>query len=178
MLVAQRQSASIHEFDILWITAGLGCDGDTIAMTAAAQPSLEDLLSGALPWLPKIHLHDPFLSFDNGEEFMAHFHAAADGQSAREFILVVEGSIPNEKNKKEGYWATFGTDQKTLQPILTCDWVDRSKAWAVIAAGTCSAYGGIPAMEGNPTDCMGLPDYLGWKWKSRVCVRATTRSTD
>jgi Ni,Fe-hydrogenase I small subunit len=81
---------------------------------------------------------------------MAHFHAAADGQSAREFILVVEGSIPNEKNKKEGYWATFGTDQKTLQPILTCDWVDRSKAWAVIAAGTCSAYGGIPAMEGNP----------------------------
>ena len=30
-------------------------------------------------------------------------------------------------------------------------------------------------MEGNPTDCMGLPDYLGWKWKSKteipiVCV--------
>jgi hypothetical protein len=21
-------------------------------------------------------------------------------------------------------------------------------------------------MEGNPTGCMGLPDYLGWKWKS------------
>jgi hydrogenase small subunit len=97
MLVAQRQSAGIHEFDILWITAGLGCDGDTIAMTAAAQPSLEDLLSGSLPWLPKIHLHNPFLSFDNGEEFMAHFHAAADGQYAREFILVVEGFIPNEK---------------------------------------------------------------------------------
>jgi hydrogenase small subunit len=73
MLVAQRQSASIHEFDILWITAGLGCDGDTIAMTAAAQPSLEDLLSGALPWLPKIHLHDPFLSFDNGEELWRIF---------------------------------------------------------------------------------------------------------
>lgn len=30
-------------------------------------------------------------------------------------------------------------------------------------------------MEGNPTGCMGLPDYLGWKWKSKahipiVCV--------
>jgi hydrogenase small subunit len=30
-------------------------------------------------------------------------------------------------------------------------------------------------MEGNPTGCMGLPDYLGWKWKSQggipiVCV--------
>jgi hydrogenase small subunit len=30
-------------------------------------------------------------------------------------------------------------------------------------------------MEGNPTGCMGLPDYLGWKWRSQgdipiVCV--------
>ena len=30
----------ITEIDVLWITAGLGCDGDTIAMTAATQPSL------------------------------------------------------------------------------------------------------------------------------------------
>ena len=22
-------------------------------------------------------------------------------------------------------------------------------------------------MEGNPTGAMGLPDYLGWEWKSR-----------
>ena len=177
MTESNEPSPRIDELDILWITAGLGCDGDTIAMTAATQPSLEDLLAGALPWLPKIYLHNSFLSFDNGEEFMAHFHAAAEGHSRREFILVVEGSIPNEKNKEEGYWATFGTDQKTLQPILTCDWLDRlaPKAWAVIAAGTCSAYGGIHAMEGNPTGCMGLPDYLGWQWKSKagipiVCV--------
>jgi len=172
MTASNGPSTKIDELDILWITAGLGCDGDTIAMTAATQPSLEDLLSGALPWLPKITLHNSFLSFDNGEEFMAHFHAAADGRSRREFILVVEGSIPNEKNKEDGYWATFGTDQKTLQPILTCDWLDRlaPKAWAVIAAGTCSAYGGIHAMQGNPTDCMGLPDYLGWQWKSKVGI--------
>src|SRR5438128_3125807 len=32
------------EIDILWITAGLGCDGDTVAMTAATLPSREDLL--------------------------------------------------------------------------------------------------------------------------------------
>ena len=32
--------------DVLWITAGLGCDGDTIAVTAAMQPSLEDLVLG------------------------------------------------------------------------------------------------------------------------------------
>jgi hydrogenase small subunit len=89
----------------------------------------------------------------------------------------MEGSIPDESNKKGGYWASFGTDPATGQPITTCEWIDRlaPKAWAVIAAGTCAAYGGIHAMEGNPTGCMGLPDYLGWQWRSQadipiVCV--------
>lgn len=173
----KSQSASIPELDILWITAGLGCDGDTIAMTGATQPSIEDVVCGALPWLPAVKLHNPFLSSEVGDEFMAPFHAAADNDSARPFILVIEGSIPNEHTKEEGYWASFGTDRKTGQPILTCDWIDRlaPKAWAVIAAGTCATYGGIHAMEGNPTGCMGLADYLGWQWKSKagipiVCV--------
>jgi hydrogenase small subunit len=162
--------------DVLWITAGLGCDGDTISITAATQPSLEDILLGGIPWIPKVNFHNPCLSYENGEGFLKPFHKAAGGELAP-FILVIEGSIPNEKNKAEGYWASFGTDQKTGQPILTCDWIDRlaPKAWAVVAAGTCATYGGIHAMEGNPTGCMGLPDYLGWQWKSKagipmVCV--------
>ncbi len=44
---------------------------------------------------------------------MHPFREAADGKSERPFILVVEGSIPNEDNKKEGYWASFGTDPVT-----------------------------------------------------------------
>jgi hydrogenase small subunit len=166
----------LTEIDVLWITAGLSCDGDTVAMTAATQPSLEDLILGTFPLIPKIRLHNPFLSYENGEEFMNVFHRAAEGKISP-FILVIEGSIPNEKNKSEGYWATFGTDQSTGQPILTCDWIDQlaPKAWAVVAAGTCATYGGIHAMQGNPTGCMGLADYLGWKWKSKanipiVCV--------
>ena len=59
--------------------------------------------------------------------------------------------------------------RSTGQPITTCDWIDRlvPHAWAVVTAGTCSAYGGIHAMAGNPTGCMGLADYLGWDWKSK-----------
>jgi hydrogenase small subunit len=74
-------SPSISEIDVLWITAGLGCDGDTIAMTAATQPSIEDIVLGALPWIPKVHFYNPFLASDNGEDFMAHFHRAARGES-------------------------------------------------------------------------------------------------
>ena len=95
--------------DVLWITAGLGCDGDTIAMTAATQPSIEDLLLGALPWVPRLRLHNAFLDPRNGDEFLRPFHRAARGE-IDPFILVVEGSIPDETNKAEGYWAAFGTD--------------------------------------------------------------------
>ena len=28
---------------ILWINAGLGCDGDSVALTAATQPSIEEI---------------------------------------------------------------------------------------------------------------------------------------
>ena len=56
------------------------------------------------------------------------------------------------------------------QPITTNEWVDRlaPKAAAVVAVGTCATYGGIPAMKNNPTGAMGLPDYLGWNWKSKA----------
>ncbi len=166
----------IKEIDVLWINAGLSCDGDTIAITAATQPSIEDIVRGNLPWIPKVNFHNLFLAYENGDEFMERFHLAAR-DAIDPFILVVEGSIPDETNKAEGYWASFGTDRETGQPITTCEWTDRPspKAWALFAAGTCATYCGIHAMEGNPTNCMGLADYVGWKWKSKagipiVCV--------
>jgi hydrogenase small subunit len=164
------------QIDVVWLTAGLSCDGDTISMTAATQPSIEDLVLGSIPGIPRIRLHNPVLAYENGDEFLRILYEAADGKRSP-FVLVVEGSIPNELNKDEGYWAALGTDPSTGQPIPTCTWIDRlaPAAWVVIAAGTCAAYGGIHAMSGNPTGCMGLPDYLGWGWKSRagiplVCV--------
>jgi hydrogenase small subunit len=38
---------AIAEMDVLRITAGLGCDGETIALTGATQPSIEDLVLAA-----------------------------------------------------------------------------------------------------------------------------------
>jgi hydrogenase small subunit len=169
------QAPVAAEVHLLWITAGLSCDGDTVSITAATQPSIEDVLLGAIPGLPKVHLYNAVLAYRNGADFLDAFHRAAAGL-LQPFVLVVEGSIPNEKNKADGCWAGFGVDVAG-QPIPTCDWIDRlaPRAWAVLAAGTCASYGGIHAMEHNPTGCMGLLDYLGRHWKSKdglpiVCV--------
>ena len=56
MAVANETSKAVEpitELDVLWITAGLGCDGDTIAMTAATQPSIEDSCWDPCPGYPR-----------------------------------------------------------------------------------------------------------------------------
>src|SRR4029077_16345697 len=162
-----QRPSPVSDVHILWITAGLGCAGDSVSVTAAMQPSIEDVLLGAIPGLPTVHLHNPVLAYEVGDDFMKFWYEAEAGR-LDPFVLVVEGSIPNEKIKKEGYWAALGTDSKTGQPITTNEWIDRlaPKALAVVACGTCATYGGIHAMAGNPTGAMGLADYLGWKWTS------------
>ena len=85
------------------------------------------------------------------------------------FILVIEGSIPNQNIiEGDGYWTSFGNDLDTGQPLTVNWWIDQlaPKAWAVMAVGTCATYGGIHAMAGNPTGAMGLGDYLGWDFQS------------
>jgi hydrogenase small subunit len=161
----QAERQVIH---VLWLTSGLGCDGDSVAMTAATSPSLEDLLRGVLPGTPRLAIYNPLLAYESGEEFMAAFWRAAAGQ-LNPFVLVLEGSVPDERLSGDGHWAAFGFDPDTGQPISTCTWIDRlaPEAAAVMALGTCAAYGGIPAMRGNPTGAMGLRDYLGAGWKSR-----------
>ena len=167
-IVAHRPP-NVAEVHVIWMTTGLGCDGDSVSVTAASLPSIEDIVMGNIPGLPKVHLHNPVLAYEVGDDFMEYWFKAAAGK-LDPFVLILEGSVPNEKIKKEGYWAAMGTDPDTAQPITTNEWIDRlaPKALAVVACGTCATYGGIHAMEGNPTGAMGLADYLGWGWKSKA----------
>src|SRR5438477_8670395 len=167
------EAATAH---VLWMTTGLGCDGDSVAMTSATNPSLEDIVQRTIPGMPNVVIHNPVLAFENGQDFMQAWFDAEAGK-LDPFVLILEGSVPNEQLSRDGYWAAMGTDPSTDQPITTNEWIDRlaPKAAAVVAVGTCATYGGIPAMKNNPTGAMGVPDYLGWGWKSKaglpiVCI--------
>ena len=95
-----QRASPVSDIHIVWMTSGLGCDGDSVSITAATQPSIEDVLLGAIPGLPKVHLHNPVLAYENGDEFMKFWYQAAEGK-LNPFVLVVEGSIPNERIKSE-----------------------------------------------------------------------------
>ncbi len=78
--VITQHTPAIAEVHILWLTQGLGCDDDTIAITAVTQPSIEDVVAGAIPGLPKVQLHNPVLAYEVGDDFMAPYHQAARGE--------------------------------------------------------------------------------------------------
>src|SRR5271165_276268 len=93
-----QKAPVVKEVDVLWLSALLGCDGDTISITAATQPSIEDVLFGAIPGLPKVHLHNAVLAYEVGDDFLKYWKMADEGR-LDPFVLVLEGSIPNEKIK-------------------------------------------------------------------------------
>src|ERR1039458_9413977 len=99
------------------MNGGLGCDGDSVALTAATQPSIEEIALGALPGLPKVAVHWPLIDLECGpetgaENFIEWWHKADRGE-LEPFVLVVEGSILNEAIKVEGYWCGFGNNPAT-----------------------------------------------------------------
>src|ERR1700694_4688513 len=96
----KTEALTVH---VLWITSGLGCDGESVAMTSATSPSLEDLLHSAIPGMPGVVLHNAVLAAEVGGEFMQAFYDAEDGRLGT-FILVLEGALGNEQINGEGHW--------------------------------------------------------------------------
>ena len=49
-----------------------------MSVTAAEQLSIEDVVMGAIPGLPKVHLHNPVLAYEVGNDFMKFFYEAEE----------------------------------------------------------------------------------------------------
>ncbi len=162
--------------------AGMSCDGCSISVTGATNPPLEKLLLGQIPGLPQLVLHHPVLSVDVGSDFTRHFKDAAEGKLDAPYVIILEGSVPDERLSGEGYWSAMGaggteesqdesaTKDGVDQPTRTMDTLTKLApgAAAAIAIGTCATWGGVPAAAGNPTGAMSLMDYLGREYRSAL----------
>jgi len=165
---------AIEEVHAFWI-AGASCDGCSIAAVGASNPSVEDLVLGTLPGVPKVVLHHPVLAVNAGEEFIKPFRLAAKGALGAPFVVICEGSIMDESlaGQSGGYWSGLGADEDENgepQPIPSASWIERMSEYAaaVIAVGTCATWGGIPAAAGNPTNAESVMDFLGEDYRSAL----------
>jgi len=162
---------------VFWLS-GMSCDGCSVAMLGAANPSVEDLVLDRVPDLPLVVMHHPMISEESGHDLLAPYAAAAEGSLGAPYIVVLEGSIPDDQPLSAGYLAAMGTagdfprgarlGGAAVQPVRVTDWMIAlaPRAAACIAIGTCATWGGIPAAAGNVTGSMSLMDFLGSDYRS------------
>jgi len=136
-------------------------------MLCASAPGIEDLILGNVPDLPRVVMIHPEFSMESGDTFRNNLERAIEG-ALSPFVLVLEGAIPDETRAGDGSFSRLGITPNG-KPITIASWVDRLvlKAEAVIALGSCAAWGGIPASHGSPIAAKGLDDYLGQDFRSR-----------
>jgi hydrogenase small subunit len=163
---------------VFWLS-GMSCDGCSVSMLGANSPSVESMARGGIPFLPQVVFHHPMLADDVGRDFVEPFRQAVEGTLGAPYVMVVEGSIPDDQTfERSGQYAALGvgsdwprsmsSPRGPDQPLRASDWI-----WALapraavsIAIGTCATWGGIPAAAGNITGSMGLMDYLGRDYRS------------
>ena len=165
----------LKQIHVFWM-AGMSCDGCTITVAGATNPGIEGLLLGTVPAMPQVLLHHPVLSVEAGAEFMQTFKDAHAGTLGDPYVVVFEGSVPDERIAARfgGYWSAMGSEQTAGAPagehhlVPTAEWLHRLApgAAATIAIGTCATWGGVPSAEGNPTGAMSVMDFLGKDYRS------------
>ena len=144
----------VHAF---WF-AGLSCDGCSVAVTGATMPSVESLMLGAHPGVPRVVLHHSVINIESGPYYLQPAEQAIAGTLDAPYVVILEGSIADETiaHVQGGYWSATGEEpwgpDGQLRPVSSTEWVARlaPNAAAMIAIGTCATWGGIPRQRATP----------------------------
>ena len=146
----QALEKGLKRHPVIWIQ-GQGCTGCSVSLLNSVSPPIADILLKVI----SLQFH-PTIGACEGEVAMEHLYAIAEEYKGR-FSLVVEGAIPTAADGKyciigeiKGKEISMVDIMKEMGPM----------AGSVLAVGTCAAYGGIPAAEGNVTGATGVMDFF------------------
>jgi len=129
---------------VIWLSFQ-ECTGCTEALARSHSPSLETLLFDLI----SLDYHHT-LQAASGEAAEAAREAAMRENAGR-YLLVVDGSVPLGN---PGY--------STIAGVSNLDMLKAAipGAAAVIAMGSCAAYGGLPAAQPNPTGAVSMAELV------------------
>lgn len=149
-------SLKVVEYPAVWI-AGAACSGCSVSLLNAINPSIQNVLVD--PVLPEKHVSLRFhatVMAGQGEPVLKVLKDTAS-QKPGKYILMVEGAVPTAEN---GLYCTLGEidgKEVTMKDMMLELAVD---AFAVMAMGTCSSYGGIPSGAPNPTGAVSVMEFF------------------
>jgi len=143
-------SNETKEYPVVWLQ-GASCSGCSISVLNAASPTIKHLLIDEV--IPGRHVNlrfHPTVMAGSGEVALEVLEGV-EQELRGGYLLVVEGAIPTA----EGYCSVGEVGDAPVSILSRVESLGR-KALAVIALGTCAAFGGIPAAEPNPGKCVGV----------------------
>lgn len=127
---------------VLWLQ-GQSCSGCSVSLLNTEHPGPVHVLTRYISLL----FHST-ISTATGETGVDIIKRSVE---AGGYFLVVEGAMPVGMPKA----AVMAHEPITDQVLRAA-----KKAEAVVAVGSCAAFGGIPAADGNPTGAVSVPEFL------------------
>lgn len=130
---------------VIWLSFQ-ECTGCTESLTRSHSPTLESLILGAI----SLDYHHTLQAASGTAAEAAREQAMKDHHG--KYLLVVDGSIPLKDN---GVYSTIAgmTNLDMLKEAA-------EGAAAIVAVGTCAAFGGIPHAKPNPTGAVAVSEII------------------
>ncbi len=135
---------------VVWMQ-GQSCSGCSVSLLNATNPDIAELLTDTI----NLEFHHTVMG-GTGDTALQMLDKAIAEQKGK-FVLVAEGAIPTGAN---GEFCTVGLKNGKPYPEVERIRDLGNAAMAILAVGTCAAYGGIPGASGNVTGAKSVQEIL------------------
>jgi len=129
---------------VIWLSFQ-ECTGCTESLTRSHSATIEELIFDTI----SLDYHHTLQAASGSAA--EHAREEAMQENYGNYILVVDGSIPDENN---GYSTIAGISNKDMLLDVAAG------AAAIVAVGSCAAFGGIPKADPNPTGAVSVSDLV------------------
>lgn len=145
--------SEVNELPVVWLQLS-GCSGCSVSLLNTRDPDARNVVLDEL--IPGRHvnlLYHPTIMAGAGEPVM---EVTEQERLPEGFVLVAEGAVPvgadglyGAVGEIDGRELTMTEKTKTLA----------TRASAILAVGTCAAFGGVSAASPNPGAAIGIMDF-------------------
>ena len=150
--LAAALERAVKEYPLVWMQTS-ACSGCSVSVINTIHPSIKNVILDQILPGHQLYLeyHSTLMAATGRLSTDAALATARDHRG--KFVYIVEGAIPT---RERGLYGTLG--EEGGHQVTMLDWVHRlaPDAMAILAVGTCAAYGGLAAAAPNPSGARGV----------------------